>query len=84
MSDRTEMLKRVQQLNFVMIDTGLYLNNQPDSPAALALFAKYQELYRQAKKEFEDIYGPLCYDGIHVERDGWSWLQSPWPWEVED
>lgn len=83
MSDRTKMLKKVQQLNFVMIDVGLYLNNQPDSPAALALFRKYQELYLQAKKEYEDTYGPLCYSGINVERDGWSWIHDPWPWEVE-
>ena len=84
MSDRTEMLKKVQKLNFVMIDVGLYLNNQPDSPAALALFKKYQELHRQAKMDYEAAYGPLCYDGINAEKDGWSWLQKPWPWEVEE
>lgn len=84
MNSRTEMLKKVQQLNFVLIDAGLYLNNQPDSPAALALIQKYQELYRQALMEYEDNYGPLTYNGINVERDGWSWIQKPWPWEVED
>lgn len=84
MSERSEMLKKVQQLNFVMLDVGLYLNNQPENPAALALFKKYQELHRQAKREFEDTYGPLNYDGINVERDGWSWIRKPWPWEVED
>ena len=35
MTERSEMLKKVQQLNFVMIDAGLFLNNQPESPAAL-------------------------------------------------
>lgn len=84
MNSRTEMLKKVQQLNFVLIDAGLYLNNQPDSPAALALVQKYQELYRQALMEYEDTYGPLTYNGINIERDGWSWIQKPWPWEVED
>ncbi|MCQ4637651.1 spore coat protein CotJB [Anaerovorax odorimutans] len=84
MSRRTEMLKKVQQLNFVMIDVGLYLNNQPDSPAALALFNKYQALHAQAKKEYEEAYGPLTYNGIDAEKDGWSWINKPWPWEVED
>ncbi|MCB6991921.1 spore coat protein CotJB [bacterium 210820-DFI.6.37] len=84
MNQRTEMLKKVQQLNFVMIDAGLYLNNAPDTSAALALFQKYQMLYKEAKQEFEDRFGPLCYEGINIERDGWSWIQSPWPWEVED
>lgn len=83
MNDRMEMMKQVQQLNFVLIDTGLFLNNQPDNPAALALFAKYQELYRMAKQEFEDMFGPISHAGVNSERDGWSWIGSPWPWEVE-
>ena len=84
MNKRSEMLKKVQQLNFVMIDVGLYLNNQPDCPAALALFSKYQELHRQAKMKYEEAFGPLAYSGINAEKDGWSWIQKPWPWEVED
>lgn len=84
MNDKAEMLKKVQQLYFVMIDAGLYLNNAPDTSAALALFHKYQALYKEAKQEYEDRFGPLCYEGINIERDGWSWIQSPWPWEVED
>lgn len=83
MSERTQMLKRVQQLNFVMIDVGLYLNNQPDNQAALELFGKYQALHKQAKEEYESLFGPLTYSGIDTA-DGWTWLQHPWPWEVEE
>lgn len=84
MSNRAEMLKKVQKLNFVMIDTGLYLNNQPENEAGQALFNKYQALHRQAKEEYENACGPLTYGGINVESDGWSWIKKPWPWEVED
>lgn len=84
MNGRDEMLKKVQKLNFVMIDTGLYLNNQPENQAGQALFNKYQALHRQAKEDFEKAYGPLTYDGIDTECNGWSWIQKPWPWEVED
>lgn len=84
MSNQTEMMKKVQQLNFVMIDTGLYLNNQPENRAGQALFTKYQALHQQAKAEYEKAYGPLTYSGIDAECDGWSWIQKPWPWEVED
>lgn len=84
MKTRQEMLMKVQKLNFVLIDAGLYLNNQPDCKAAMALYGKYQQLYAQALSEYEDMYGPLTYGGINVERDGWSWIDKPWPWEVED
>lgn len=82
-NNRAEMLRRVQQMNFVMIDVGLFLNNQPENRAALELFGKYQALYAKAKREFEDLFGPLNYEGIRAS-DGWTWLQEPWPWEVEE
>ena len=33
------------------------------------------------KNEYENLYGPLTYDGVNTVRDGWSWINSPWPWE---
>ena len=34
--------------------------------------------------EYENNYGPLTYDGVNTNRDGWSWVCGPWPWEGED
>lgn len=84
MNNRHTMMKKVQQTSFAMIEAGLYLNNQPDSPAALELFRQSQESYRKARQEYEEMYGPLTYDGVNTAKDGWSWIQGPWPWEVED
>ena len=82
--DRRELLRKVQQYNFMMIEAGLFLDNQPDCAEAQETFCKYQELYRQATAEYECHFGPLTYNGVNVKQDGWSWINNPWPWEVED
>lgn len=83
MSERTDMLKRVQQLEFVKLEAGLFLDNQPENEAAMSLFNKYRALAAEARKEYEDAYGPLTQNGVNIERDGWSWVNMPWPWQVE-
>ena len=80
---RSELLMLIRQLNFMMIESGLFLNNQSNCQEALEAFSDYQRQHAQAKAEYERYYGPLTYEGINVERDGWSWINGPWPWEVE-
>ncbi|MDO4544521.1 MAG: spore coat protein CotJB [Bacillota bacterium] len=84
MTCRTELLRKIQQLNFTMIELGLYLNNQPDCCEAQALFDKTRDQYQAARAEYEDCYGPLTYSGVDTCEDGWSWINGPWPWEGED
>ncbi len=83
-SSKTKALRRIQQLNFAMIELGLYLDNQPDCEEALALFDKVQCLHADAKEKYEDVYGPLTYEGVKTKKDGWSWINDPWPWKGED
>lgn len=80
---RRALLKKVQEYNFLMIETGLFLNNQPCCEAAQEAYCKYREMYLEAVAEYEECYGPLTYSGVNVKRDGWEWANSPWPWEVE-
>lgn len=82
--NKTKTLRRIQQLNFAMIELGLYLNNQPDCEEALALFDKVKCLHDDAKAKYEEAYGPLTYEGVKTKKDGWSWINDPWPWKGED
>lgn len=81
---RAKLLKKIQEYNFMMIEAALYLNNQPCCEAAQEDFCKYRKLYLETLAEYEECYGPLTYNGADVKRDGWKWVDSPWPWEVED
>ena len=81
---RAKLLRKIQEYNFMMIETALFLNNQPCCEEAQVAFCDYQRRHAEAVAEYEACYGPLTYNGVDVKRDGWKWVNSPWPWEVED
>ena len=84
MTSKNDLLRQIQQFNFAMIELALYLDNQPDCQNALAMYARVRMEYLRVRKEYEDRYGPLSYDGIDTAGNGWSWLDGPWPWEGEE
>ena len=79
---RDDMMTRVQMLGFVMSDIALFLNTHPYDDAALQFYQKYKALYDMALVEFEEQFGPMSMDRVNIE-DGWSWIDHPWPWEME-
>lgn len=81
--ERVAALRKVQELHFAMIELALFLNTHPCDEEALALYGKVQMMYAGAKAKYEECYGPLTYEGVNTEKDGWSWIQGPWPWEGE-
>lgn len=83
MMNRVDALRRVQELNFAMIELALYLNTHSCDEDALALYGKVQLMHAAAKEKYEECYGPLTYEGVSTEKDGWSWVEGPWPWEGE-
>lgn len=80
--NRQEMLRKVQMLEFVLKEVNLFLNTHPNDTAALRFYDKYNSLHMQAVEEYENNYGPLTPYGVNTE-DGWSWVNKPWPWELE-
>jgi len=82
--DKVALLRRIQQLNFQMIETALFLDNQPECQAALMAYEGFRTEHQQAKAEYEERFGPLSFEGVNTERDGWSWINGPWPWEGEE
>ena len=48
---KNDMLRMIQQLNFTMIELGLFLNNQPDCQNALALYERTRLMYIDARRE---------------------------------
>ena len=82
MSDKIMLLRKIQQLHFMMIEAGLFLDNQGECCEALADFEEYRKCYLAAKAEYEECFGPMTYEGAGG-KCGWSWVKGPWPWEGE-
>ena len=75
-------LCELMALGFAMTELGLYLDTHKDDKEALKLYREYAALAAEGRKRYEAAYGPLCQKNA-AEKDGWNWIESPWPWEYE-
>ncbi len=79
---RENLMSLIQQAGFALTDANLFLDSHPQNKMALDYFADMQKQYIQLQAEYETIYGPLTAFDTNTEQ-GWSWIQAPWPWELE-
>ena len=70
----------LQALHFVITELGLYLDTHKNDVEAFRLFQQYSKLAEEGKRRYEAAYGPLTQMAA-AQRDYYSWLDSPWPWE---
>lgn len=75
---REEMIMQIKELNFAVIEIGLYLNTHPCDEKALCLHSEYCKKLKELKDKYQKVYGPLT---IYFPCNKWRWLEEPWPWE---
>lgn len=77
-TQREEMLMKIKELDFAIIELGLYLDTHPDDQKALCLHKEYSRQVKDLKDKYQKVYGPLT---IFFPCNKWRWLEEPWPWE---
>lgn len=73
--EREEMLMKIRELNFAVIELGLYLNTHPEDQRALCLHRKYTRELKDLMDKYQKVYGPLS---IYFPCNKWRWLEEPW------
>ena len=81
--NKEQAMRQGQMYSFALYDTGLFLNTHPTNQAALAFYEENQKKYVEAVAYYEEEFGPLTMYGTDTEK-GWAWVETPWPWEMED
>ena len=81
MDAQHEMFRKIQILEFVILDTGLYLDTHPMDHDALCYYHKHKEMLDAAVAEYTSCYGPLTM-GTVESKNKWTWIEKPWPWEL--
>jgi len=76
--NRRQMIAKIKELGFSIIELGLYLDTHPDDKKAICMHKDYANQYRKLTDEYQKIYGPLT---IMFPCNKWRWLEEPWPWE---
>ncbi len=79
---RTKLMKKIQELEFAVIDLNLYLDNFPDNQQALTLYNDFSCKLMQNKTKYETEYGALTNFGYAQSQYPWTWVKEPWPWET--
>lgn len=82
MNERDRLLRRIQEEDFTVYETVLYLDGHPQNRKALAFYDEHCKIAKALRNEFESKYGPLT---VCENRDpaDWHWIDRPWPWERE-
>lgn len=75
---REEMIMKIRELDFAIVELGLYLDTHPDDRRALCLHNTYSKQAKELKDKYQKVYGPLTMD---YPCNKWRWIEQPWPWE---
>ena len=80
--NRDELMHKIQETGFAVYDTVLFLDSHPTCRMALD-FYNDKRMYENYVAEYEKNFGPLTVGGQPADADSWTWIQGPWPWELE-
>lgn len=72
-------LTELQAMGFMIQELALYLDTHRDDAEALELYRSYQKMYKEGRKKYESMCGPLSHKS--VTEGPYRWLDDPWPWE---
>ena len=82
-SDQEKMMQELQSLCFASHDLNLYLDTHPEDQSMMTLFNDYRKRKDELMRNYEEQYGPLTVGSDVMEGNTYSWIYSPWPWEVK-
>lgn len=75
-----KLLRKIQEMDFVIYELALYLDTHPDDEDALNDYNCAVEKSLEYRQAYEKEYGPLHIGSY--SRCPWQWIDSPWPWEM--
>ena len=78
--NQEQAMQTVRETGFALIDINLFLDTHPNDEKAMDYFNKYQQMHKEARREYEENFGPLTANAVDT-CNGWTWTQDPWPWE---
>ena len=81
--EQLALLKEIQAYEFTCVDLNLFLDTHPRDERALADYNGGTRQLACLKAAYTQYYGPLMHFGQEAVSYPWSWIDEPWPWEIE-
>ena len=76
------LMRKLQMIDFAIVDTVLYLDAYPDSKPALE---HYNKLISERLRICEALgrSGERVTHRDNVSTEHWTWTNGPWPWQLD-
>jgi len=74
------LMKRIQEVQFTMIDLMLYLDTHPCDNFAIERYNMAAEELHDLQVLYSEKFGPIMWGSIN-EGDTWLWAEEDFPWD---
>lgn len=75
------LLRKIQEVDFSLYETILYLDAYPNCREALAYYHTLLSQRNALMAQYQREIGPLSAFGNHSQ-SSWDWVKAPWPWQM--
>lgn len=82
-TEKEKDLLEIQAYRFALIDLDLYLDIYPNNSYIINIYNEISTNLKRLISNYETKYGPLSIS-FYDFKTPWNWLNSPWPWEVNN
>ena len=82
MASCDRLKKKLQTIDFAIIEATLYLDAYPHCRAALDYYHKLVAEREALAAAINEKCGPVCHRD-NKSRNEWNWVEGPWPWEPD-
>ena len=80
---RQSLLMDIQKVDFMLVDLNLFLDTHPDCAEALQEHANLVNISQKLRSSYEQQYGSLMTMTWEQSTGCWSWIEEPWPWDLQ-
>ena len=80
--DRDTMLMKLSEFDFAALDLQLFLDTHPADKKAIEQYNMTVDAAGKMRADFEKNFGPLTSFRLPSNPDKFTWIESPWPWEM--
>lgn len=81
---KAQAAQQLAQCCFAVHEAVLYLDTHPDDQSALEYYRRKQQQLMQASENYQKVVGPLRACTVDTSSGSWRWVETPWPWEIEE
>ncbi|WP_026895500.1 spore coat protein CotJB [Clostridiisalibacter paucivorans] len=79
--EQLDLLVKLMEIEFCLLETALYLDTHPTDERALRLHNDFSKRCKEIEDMYTSKYGPIR--NSQMSDCPWQYIKSPWPWEID-